>query len=177
MKRATLLFCAAVAFQALILAGIPAEKIHTRLTGTPVLLKTAPIDPYNIMSGYFVVLSYVISNPEGVPGWKQYDNTRGDIFVVLEPDLTDELGSWKAVRVSRDLPADLAPGQAVIKGRNNGWRIEFGIETYYIPETMRGTLDDLIRKNRENVRVAVKIAPSGASALTGMKIGTSTYDY
>ena len=177
MKRATLIFSATVALQVAILVAIPAKNVLTHKTGTLVLLKTAPVAPYSIISGYYVILNYVISTPTDVSGWQMDNKVKEIVYVILEPDPTDELGSWKAVQVSRDLPTNLAPRQVAIKGHHQGRRIKFGIETYYIPESMRRTLANKISKNIKDVRVAVKVSSSGDSALVGLKIGADTYNY
>src|SRR5688500_14580456 len=78
-------FIAALALQLLILAAIPAQKVLARLRGAPITLKTRPIDPYNILSGYYVTLAYDVENGR------------------LEPPPSEELKVW--VNVKRDTPA------------------------------------------------------------------------
>jgi uncharacterized membrane-anchored protein len=175
MNKALLFFGAAVVVQLAILAAVPAQKIHTRITGTTVILKTEPVDPYSVMSGYYVTLSYNISRlPDNMSGSLDYHRP---CYVVLEPDPEDKFGAWKAVSTHKEYPATVQPGQVVIKGRYDGWRIKYGIEDYYIPEGMRQEIEEALRKNNREARVEVKVASTGEAALVRLLIGDRTYEY
>ena len=67
MSRRALVFAAAVAVQVVILAIVPAEKVWTRATGRTVFLRVEPVDPYNILSGYHVVLRYEVGQRRNYP--------------------------------------------------------------------------------------------------------------
>jgi uncharacterized membrane-anchored protein len=175
MNRAMALFGAAVLLQLVILAAVPYSKMHTRKTGVTVILKTAPIDPYSVMSGYYVTLTYEISRLSDAMRSRLIENK--DCYVVLEQDPNDPYGFWNAVSVSMSFPATLAPGQVVIKGRYEGWTVTYGIERYYIPEDKRQTLEQAIRKNRDATRIEVKVDAKGNAALSRLLIGNEVYDY
>ncbi|HYE74982.1 MAG TPA: GDYXXLXY domain-containing protein, partial [Blastocatellia bacterium] len=64
MNKKALLFMLAVAVQVLILISMPLSKAYTRATGRSVILKVAPVDPYTILSGYYVTLNYDISRTD-----------------------------------------------------------------------------------------------------------------
>ncbi len=66
MNKKIVYFILALTVQAAILAAVPAKQIYTRLTGKTIFIKTAPVDPYSLLSGYYVVLNYEIARP---PGW------------------------------------------------------------------------------------------------------------
>ena len=56
-----------------LIAAVPATAVYTFMTGKTVVLQTAPVDPYDLLRGYYQVLSYDISdrtNLEKLPGWK-----------------------------------------------------------------------------------------------------------
>ncbi|MCX7719028.1 MAG: GDYXXLXY domain-containing protein [Candidatus Sumerlaeaceae bacterium] len=61
-KRA-LAFWLAVAAQVAVLVAVPLPKVVTLRTGCTVFLQVAPVDPYNVLSGYYVALSYDASLP------------------------------------------------------------------------------------------------------------------
>jgi uncharacterized membrane-anchored protein len=58
--------------QAIIILGVPAQALYTQMTGTTMILQVAPVDPYDILRGYYVTLGYDISLPDELkklPGW------------------------------------------------------------------------------------------------------------
>jgi uncharacterized membrane-anchored protein len=61
-KRA-LAFWLAVAAQVAVLVAVPLPKAITLRTGRTVFLQVAPVDPYNVLSGYYAALSYDASLP------------------------------------------------------------------------------------------------------------------
>jgi uncharacterized membrane-anchored protein len=169
-------FAAAVLVQVLILAAVPGQKMYTLLTGRTVVLRTAPVDPYSVMSGYYVTLSYEISRFASVPGAMAFEGQADGtpIYVVLRQGAD---GFWQAESVHPARP-DVAPDRVVIKGRKESWRtIEYGIETYYIPEAARGTIEDDLRQHARDARIEVKVDRFGRAALLRLLIGDRVYDY
>jgi uncharacterized membrane-anchored protein len=176
MRKTALYFGLAVLLQIIVLACVPAGKIYTRTTGTTVILKVGPVDPYSVMRGYFVTLSYDISRPrefEDIVRSLKYMQT---CYTVLERDPQDRWGSWRAVSIHTEFPRDLQPGQVAIKGKAR-WRILYGIEEYYIPEGRREEIGDALRKHREDARVEVKVDRRGNAALIRLLIGDKAYEY
>jgi uncharacterized membrane-anchored protein len=176
-NRKTLsVFAGAVLVQVLILAAVPGQKMYTLLTGRTVVLRTAPVDPYDILSGYYVTLSYEISRFANVPGSAAFDGQEDGtpLYVVL---CQGEDGFWQAESVHPARP-DVAADRIVIKGRKESWRtIEYGIETYYIPEAARGTIEDDLRRRARDARIEVKVDRFGRAALVRLLIGDRVYDY
>ncbi len=60
--RMTGRFWAALALQVAIVAIVPAQSAYTYFTGTPVVLQTLPVDPYDLLRGYSQTLNYTISD-------------------------------------------------------------------------------------------------------------------
>ena len=59
--------------QTALIAAVPAQAVYTHLTGRTVVLKTVPVDPYDLLRGYSQTLAYDISQPnnlKSLPGWK-----------------------------------------------------------------------------------------------------------
>jgi uncharacterized membrane-anchored protein len=172
MNHKALWFVAAVAAQLLILTAVPAQKIYTRTTGKTILLKTAPVDPYSIMSGYYVTLGYEISTPRGLTGWDE--RSEGNpVWVILKADPN---GIWKAVSVHNSKPS-VPADCVVIKGRISHWRIEYGIEEYFIPEQAREKIAQDLRKNSRDAKVEVKVDAAGNAAITKLIIQDRIYSY
>ena len=172
MNRRALWFVLAVAAQLLILAAVPAQKIYTRTTGKTVLLKTAPVDPYSIMSGYYVTLNYEISNPRSGNNWEQRLVGK-QVWVTLKPDSN---GIWNAVSVNDKKPA-VSNDEVVIKGTKQYSRIEYGIESYFIPEDARDKIAQDLRKNPRDAKVEVKVDADGNAAITKLIIQDRIYSY
>ena len=168
-------FAGAVLVQVLILAAVPGQKMYTLLTGRTVVLRTAPVDPYDILSGYYVTLSYEISRFDSVPGSVAFEGQADGtpMYVVLRQG---EDGFWQAESVHPARP-DVAADRVVIKGRKSWRAIEYGIETYYIPEAARGTIEDDLRQHARDARIEVKVDRFGRAALVRLLIGDRVYDY
>jgi uncharacterized membrane-anchored protein len=172
MNRRLVWFVVAVAAQLLILAAVPAQKIHTITTGKTILLKTAPVDPYSVMSGYYVRLGYEISNPKVSDEWKKWPEGKA-VWVLLKADPN---GVWDAVSVHDKRPAVPSDG-VVIRGKNCHWRIEYGIEAYFIPEEARDKVEQDLRRNFKEAKAEVKVDSSGNAAITKLIIQDRVYEY
>lgn len=171
MNKRSIFFIVAVLLQAVIIAAVPAKQIHARATGKLITIKTAPVDPYDFLSGYHVVLSYEISRPEGfdLPRWR---NT--DVYVVLKEGAD---GVWSAESMRYKWPEDIAEGCIVIKGKKTYRGIEYGIESYFIPEENRSVIEKDLRKNRRQAKAQIKVDKYGNAALIRLMIDDRVYEY
>ncbi len=172
MNKKTIFFIAAVLSQVLILAAVPAQKIFTINTGTAILLKTSPYDPYSIMSGYYVNLNYEISNPK-LPEWKTWPRSQ-QVWVVLTHQQNN---LWDAVAIYKTRPDNVPDGCLVIKGKIDYFRIVYGIEAYFIPESVRTKVESDLRTYRDEAKVEVKIDSFGNAALRKLIIRDQIYEY
>jgi uncharacterized membrane-anchored protein len=173
MNRRALFFILAVVAQLLILAAVPAQKIYTRAVGKSVMLKIQPVDPYNILSGYYVTLNYEISSPASFG--ESGGNYRGErVYAILEKRSD---GLWHPGLLAQALPANLPENRIAIRGRYSYWRIEYGIEEFFIPEAKRGEIEEELRKNPDQARVEIKVDSNGNAALVRLLVGNKAYDY
>jgi uncharacterized membrane-anchored protein len=63
--------------QSLLICSIPFQSIYALATGTTVILKTMPVDPYDLLRGYYQTLSYDISSfstLNKLPGWAELNH-------------------------------------------------------------------------------------------------------
>ncbi|NJO44039.1 MAG: GDYXXLXY domain-containing protein [Cyanobacteria bacterium CRU_2_1] len=176
-------------FQALIIVAVPARDAYTYVAGKPITLQTAPVDPYDLLRGYYQTLNYDISNPttlNGLPGGNWFDQMTGktgSVYVVLQaPDRTDAIPPqpWTPVRVSADRPTDLAPNQVALQGHYNGWQIEYGLETYYLPEDQRTQINSdilQVQLDRQTFVVDVKVDEGGNAVPTGLWVSDRNYRF
>jgi uncharacterized membrane-anchored protein len=126
-----------IAFWVVVIGGFVAYKEFTLRTGTPVLLKTEPVDPRDMFRGDYIILNYDISRMDtaGIA-------SGSSVYVGLVPegDYHVASGIWTE-----------QPEGLFIKGtlKDNG-RIEYGIESFFIPE---GTGNSITRT--PDVKVAI----------------------
>ncbi len=152
-------------FQAALIVAIPAQDAYTVVSGRTVVLQTAPVDPYDLLRGYYQTLSYDISTIDrlkSLPGGDQVFNhsTRAvAIYVVLEASTaqTTPPKPWKPVAVSTTLPKNLPANQVALVGQmQDGWRVTYGLEQYYMPEDQRtGVNDDINLTQRQSPQAFV----------------------
>jgi uncharacterized membrane-anchored protein len=163
--------------QVVLVLSLPAQAIYTHLTGQIIVLQVAPVDPYDLLRGYSVTLSYDISRYatlEDLPGWEQLQAPQPDAGSVLpNPDpananeidnqifyiileAPEEVGGeppapWTAVAVSRDRPSDLPPNQVSLQGRERYGMATYGLERYYVPEDQITEVNEQISQLQRNV--------------------------
>jgi uncharacterized membrane-anchored protein len=172
-KRATLAaFVAAVLIQVLILLGVPARQAYTLATGRSVVLKVQPVDPYSILSGYYVTLSFDISRVEAFANASDFVR-EGSCYAVLE---RGEDGVWIPLSLERELPKNLAENRIAIHGRIRYEWIEYGIEDFYIPETKRGAIENDLRENQNKAHVEIKVDSRGNAALQQLRVEDRIYE-
>ncbi|MEB3212742.1 MAG: GDYXXLXY domain-containing protein [Leptolyngbyaceae bacterium] len=162
--------------QVLLVLMVPAQSLYARLSGTSVILQTAPVDPYSLLQGYYVTLRYDISRAEilePLPGWNEVEaqvkeleespqqSAQGmPIYVVLraptesseEPPPSPEPSPvpWIPERVDVTYPSNLQENEIVLKGTYYGQQIDYGLERYFIPEAERDEINDRIRQAQES---------------------------
>lgn len=172
-KQATLaVFVAALVVQIAILIAIPARKAYSLATGKSVALKIQPVDPYNILSGYYMTLAYDISRLRNFPNAKDFA-VGETCYAILERESD---GSWKPVSLERTIPDNLPENRVALRGQITSWQIEYGIETFYIPEDKRSAIEEDFRNNRDKAFVDIKVDKSGNAALERLRIEGRVYE-
>ncbi|HOT29567.1 MAG TPA: GDYXXLXY domain-containing protein [Candidatus Ozemobacteraceae bacterium] len=166
-------FAAAVALQVLILVMVPMQQIRSLVIGRTIELAVEPVDPYSIMKGYFVTLSYSVCRPERFSS-RGVDLRDGQtVYAVVEEG---DDGLWVPVSLMTSPPRHLERGRIFLKGRRTGWRgISYGIEEYSIPEARRGDVDRALRQHMDKARVRVKVDDEGNAALESLIINGVEY--
>jgi uncharacterized membrane-anchored protein len=177
-------------FQAMLIVAVPARDAYTYIAGTPVTLQTAPVDPYDLLRGYYQTLSYDISNPDllrSLPGGDYLTQASGQytkFYVVLAaptPEITTPPTPWKPVRVSADRPTDLADHQVALQGHFNGWQVLYGLETYYMPEDRREQINTDISQVQGQAQrafvVDIKVDASGNAVPISLWVRDRNYRF
>lgn len=175
--------------QSLLIVAVPAQDAYTFATGKTVVLQTAPVDPYDFLRGYYQTLGYDISNAQNLsklPGGELLQaTTNGAVYIVLEAPAGQSATPpkpWKPVRVSRDRPTNLAPNQIALKGQSDGWRIVYGLETYFMPEDQRERVNQDISQIQQQQGprafvVEVKVDANGNSVPVSLWVRDRNYQF
>ena len=180
----------------LILAS-PIQLFYTQITGKTVILQTAPVDPYDPIRGYSQTLSYDISRVESLhrlPGWKElskgskqnnYLPSGTTFYVILEAPVANESQPpkpWKPVGVKSNRPTSLPANQIALKGKSTGNSIEYGLETYYMPESRRDEINKNINQTQrgrqpQSFVVEVKVDNQGRAVPISLWVSKRNYRF
>lgn len=153
------MFWLAVALQVLALVVFVGAREYTLRSGEEVVLATVPVDPRDLFRGDYVVLRYEIST---VPG--RY--AVGDTLYVLLVERGD--GAWRMADVTREPPGSEATflrGHVVRQTQSAAKvaqaEVEYGIESYFVPEGTGRKIEQASGK----LKVRVAVDPSGNAAI------------
>ncbi|NMG58505.1 membrane-anchored protein [Geitlerinema sp. P-1104] len=182
--------------QSFLILAVPARDAHTVITGTPVVLQTAPVDPYDILRGYYQTLSYDISQRQRLqelPGGNELfnsplfgDRNTFDFYVILEePSEAAAPGErplpWLPVAVSAERPDDLASNQIALRGQHRNWQILYGLERYYMPEDQRNDINNKIMQIQveepESFVVQIKVSDRAHAVPISLWVGEQNYEF
>ncbi|WP_309732249.1 GDYXXLXY domain-containing protein [Chamaesiphon sp. OTE_75_metabat_556] len=192
-------FWLAMGAQFALLATIAAPAIYTLNTGTTVFLQTVPVDPYDLLRGYYQTLNYDIADRAKLaklPGGNIFKDSKskpkaGEFFVTLALPSTagqrvarpHSLLSASAIAVSATRPTNLPTGQIAIRGTlttaSSWWRnqLSYGIEKFYMPESQKDTVNSEIGRNPRKLLVEVKIDSNGHPVPVSLWVGNKSYRF
>lgn len=187
------IFYLTIAFWLLIFSGFIFYKEYTLRTGTEVILRTEPVDPRDIFRGDYVVLNYEISTLDlkEIPADDSYFDYNDRIYLALE--LEDGYGVSKKVYRSppdnelyikgkvRDIIYDWeAYEDSIIEIEEDGiiqeepyfgeLRIEYGIESYFVPEGRGIEIASQQWTGGENVDVKIAVDKYGNAVIKSLLI-------
>ena len=160
-----------LAAQFAVLVAIPVRTLRTRATGADVTLWTAPIDPFDVMSGYYVTLAYEAERPpEGRPADRS-PRERRDVWVTVRRGDP----AWTPVSVTDERP-DAAPDELSLRARWNGWRTEIvNAGRLYIPETQRQDVEAALDAVRRRGLVDLRVSQDGDVAVIRLRADGKTF--
>ncbi len=160
---------AVIAVQLAILAAVPARQVRARVSGTPITLRTAPVDPFDAFAGHYVTLSYEVEERRPLAAFDASLQDRDEVWLTVargDP-------AWSFVSVTRHRPAG-APGQVSLRARFRSWgdhgsiAVE-GAGRFYVTEG-QGAAVDAARRGREPALVDLRVGADGTPALVGMRV-------
>lgn len=147
------IFIALGIFWLIIIGGLIGYKEYTLKSGEVVVLKTIPVDPRDVFRGDFVALQYEISSPDSQRiVFERNDFKSGEkVYVGL-----DTSGKYAvATSVSSRRPrAGLFIKGTLKDVRGDGASIEYGIESYFVPEGKGKEIEQYVGQTVD-VKVAI----------------------
>jgi uncharacterized membrane-anchored protein len=161
MNKKRLFFIIGI-FWIVLLGVVIVSKEFTLKTGDEILLKTIPIDPRDLFRGDYVVLKYEITNiDENIYSLSSADFNVGDKIHVILNKGQKNIASISGI--SKVPPKNGLYIKGTVKSRYARQLIvEYGIESYFVPE---GKGEELER-NRQGLYVKVKIDKFGNAIIT-----------
>lgn len=138
-----------IVLQIVFLLVMVGTKIFTLKTGTKILLEVVPVDPRDIFRGEYARLNYKISTINSPEMRKIKENQM--VYVKLK----QVEKYWEAVSVSKEKPI-LNENEILIIGKKRwGNRIEYGIESYFVPEGKAIEIERIRAPAKVSVEVSV----------------------
>lgn len=135
--------------------GLIIYSIFPLITGQTIVLKTHPVDPFDIFRGQYLTIGYDISLIPKIDGVKEGDNVyvtlkrEGDIYVYDSASLIKPKSNnlFLKGRVSQNFGLD-----------KTLMRVEYGVESYYFERNAQ--------INTVNMTVELKVASSGSARIS-----------
>lgn len=174
-------FAAVALFIAIVQTAILGYMIEGRASilrsGTDVLLKTAPVDPRDLLRGDYVILTYDIStiSTTSITGTRPETGEVAKLHVRLKPGAD---GFWTVSAASFD-PLAEEDGSVVLLSQpvtiydweweNAGnLTVSYGIERFYVPEGEGRPIED--GRNQGRVSVAVRVSEDGQAQIRALML-------
>ncbi|GJL97306.1 MAG: hypothetical protein DHS20C06_11230 [Hyphobacterium sp.] len=165
----TLRLIIVVASMSVFLVSMIVDHQIRRQSGTEVILDLEPVDPRDLLAGYYVIIQTPlhILDANALAGDDEF-RPGNDIFVVLEPGAD---GDWHPTSIYHARPDD----GIFIHGKvRRSWDetifAHFNLERYYAHEETAQILEHRRRGNRDRLRWIVSVESDGRAIIRGLEI-------
>lgn len=188
-----------LAIQAGIIMAIPTQFWFTDVAGKTVILQSV-INANDVLRSDSLDLNYNISRVatlRRLPGWEELlRQNRGrnrqlaqgtTLYVVLQEQQFFNRAvprAWRLVRVTGRRPTNLPNNQVALRGVYRDGVVNYGVETYYIPDEQRERISNDIARSfdgrygeRQPVTVKVKVDPQGNAVPMSLWIRDRNYQF
>jgi uncharacterized membrane-anchored protein len=146
-----------ISAQMLILATEYLSSVWPIWFGTPVILKTAPVDPRSLFRGNYVRLNYDISSID--EGLTEEQFKRGEVGYVT---LKEKEGVFVATGLKREKPESGVFIRGRVMNVRGRYRMKYGIEAYFMPKKKALEAEKSVRQGANAV---VYLLNSGKAAI------------
>jgi uncharacterized membrane-anchored protein len=142
--------------------GLIISKQYILRTGKTVLLETVPVDPRDFLRGDYVILSYKISSIDlqQIQSEESYYEQGKRVYIKLEP----RERFWEATAVKIKMP--VSDNGVYLKAKvkycyNQKLELNYGIESYFVPEGEGKDIEKNMRRDKSLVEVEALVDRSG----------------
>jgi uncharacterized membrane-anchored protein len=177
-------FWLALGAQLLLLASVPAKAIYTLNSGTTVFLQTAPVDPVDLLRGYYQTLGYEISNVNTLaklPGTelKQSLPNGQEVFVTLALPPAGKPQAAQPIAASLKYPSSIPANSVVLRGVVDRSQIKYDLEQFYMPEQQQVKVNQDIDRARQSksLLMETKIGQDGRAVPVAIWVGDKSYRF
>jgi len=146
-----------ISMQMLVLATEYFSSVWPLWFGTPVTLKTEPIDPRSLFRGNYVRLNYDISSIK--KSLTQDKFKRGEVGYVT---LTEKEGFFIPAGLFKKQPISGVYIRGRVTGVGSSYRMKYGIEAYFMPKEKALRAE---RSVRQGASAEVYLLDSGKAAI------------
>ena len=160
-----ILFLLVGIFWLVIIFGFIGFKEFTLRSGQEVLLKTRPVDPRDLFRGDYVVLNYEISSLDLSNVYSDYKEFKinDNVYAALKI----ENGYGSVAGVYRNAPYGLYIKGKIIYSSGSRLIVEYGIESYFVPE---GKGRDVEQYRGKNLDVKVSVDKFGNAVIKSLVV-------
>lgn len=179
----------------LVVAGVQSAALGYMITdragllrnGRQIVLDVKPVDPRSLFRGDYVILNYgALSRIDGALLKDLPDGTRTLYVTARKVQGAEGAQEWKPVSASVSYPAKVADGDVVLRGNvpkhfalrlsaMGSAPVDYGIESYFVPEGEGRRLEKLIGEGE--MRVVAAVGGDGRAAIKGIEAqGVRVYE-
>ena len=153
-----------LSFQMLVLATEYLSSVWPLWFGTPIVLKTAPVDPRSLFRGNYVRLNYDISRID--KGLAKDNFKRGEVaYVTLEKGMEKEKELYVAAGLQREKPDSGIYIRGRVTQTGGSYRMKYGIEAFFMPKEKALKAE---RSVRQGATAEVFLLDSGKAAIANL---------
>jgi uncharacterized membrane-anchored protein len=147
-----------------VIGGLWAHEEYLATHGREIVLETLPVDPRDLFRGDYVVLRYGLSSYKA-PYHRKYNFENGQtLYVTLKPDGQNWLiDSVSPAKPARGLFLQGRISNASKEKYQEAYEIQYGIESYFVPEGEGKKLEALREKKKLNA--VINVAPGGQAKI------------
>lgn len=159
-------------FWIVIIAGFIASKEFTLQTGDEILLKTRPVDPRDLFRGDYVILRYEISTINTDTLSYQGSDFKEDdkVYVLLNVD-DQKIGTLS--NIDKNKPSEGIFIEGIVKrASTNRLNIEYGIESYFVPEGKGREIE----KNLDKIYIKISVDDFGNAVIKSLVLDGKDID-
>ncbi|MCW8885360.1 MAG: GDYXXLXY domain-containing protein [Motiliproteus sp.] len=147
----------AVLFQMIVLATEYLSSVWPLWYGTPVVLKTEPVDPRSLFRGNYVRLNYAASRIDAKQAQGRFK--RGDVGYML---LIENEGIYEPAGLFKEPPENGLFLKGRITRTGHQLQLKYGIEAFFMPKEKALAAEKSVRRG---AKAEIFIAANGKAAI------------